>query len=33
MPGTRAGGLKTAQTNKAKYGEDYYKKMDIMKFI
>ena len=25
MAGTKAGGLKTAATNKAKYGEDYYK--------
>ena len=24
MAGTRLGGLKTAQTNKAKYGDDYY---------
>lgn len=24
MAGTRIGGLKTAQTNKTKYGEDYY---------
>ena len=27
MVGTRSGGLKTAATNKAKYGEDYYRKM------
>lgn len=24
MAGTKAGGLKTAATNKAKYGDDYY---------
>lgn len=24
MPGTRTGGIKTAQTNKLKYGEDFY---------
>lgn len=27
MAGTREGGFKTAQTNKAKFGEDYYKKI------
>lgn len=26
MAGTKAGGLKAAATNKAKYGEDFYKK-------
>lgn len=25
MPGTKAGGLKAAATNKAKYGEDFYR--------
>lgn len=25
MSGTRAGGAKAAQTNKAKYGDDFYK--------
>lgn len=25
MPGTKAGGLKAAATNKAKYGADFYK--------
>lgn len=27
MPGTVAGGLKCAATNKAKYGDDWYKKI------
>lgn len=27
MAGTKEGGLKAAATNKAKYGEDYYKKI------
>lgn len=27
MAGTKAGGLKTAQTLKAKYGDDYFSKM------
>ena len=27
MAGTKAGGLKTAQTNKLKYGEDFYKRL------
>jgi len=27
MAGTKEGGLKAAQTNKAKYGEDFYKKI------
>ena len=27
MAGTKAGGLKTAATNKARYGEDYYRKL------
>ena len=26
MSGTKAGGLKAAATNKAKYGEDFYRK-------
>ena len=26
MSGTKAGGLKAAQTNKKKYGDDFYKK-------
>jgi general stress protein YciG len=30
MAGTRKGGLKTAETNKAKYGDDFYKKMGAM---
>lgn len=27
MPGTKAGGLKAAQTNKEYYGDDFYKKI------
>lgn len=27
MSGTRAGGLKAAKTNKAKYGKDFYREM------
>lgn len=27
MPGTKAGGLKARETNKARYGQDYYKEM------
>ena len=27
MPGTKAGGLKAAQTNKKRYGDDFYRKM------
>ena len=27
MSGTKQGGLKTAQTNKEKYGEDYYSEL------
>lgn len=27
MPGTKAGGLKAAQTNKARYGKDFYAKL------
>lgn len=27
MSGTKSGGLKTAATNKAKYGESYYKRI------
>lgn len=27
MSATREGGIKTAQTNKAKYGEDFYKRI------
>lgn len=27
MPGSRAGGKAAAQTNKLRYGEDYYKKI------
>ena len=27
MSGTKKGGLKAAQTNKERYGKDYYKKM------
>ena len=27
MPGTRIGGLKTAETNKQRYGHDYYIKL------
>ena len=27
MAGTHTGGLKTAQTNKVKYGEDYYQRI------
>lgn len=27
MSGTKAGGLKTAQTNRRKYGDDYYSRM------
>lgn len=27
MPGNKAGGLKARDTNKARYGEDFYKKI------
>lgn len=27
MPGTKAGGKKAAATNKARYGDDWYKKI------
>lgn len=27
MPGTRSGGLKTNETNKERYGEDYYQRI------
>ena len=27
MAGTKAGGIKTAATNKSKYGKDFYKEM------
>lgn len=27
MPGTSCGGLRAAETNKKKYGEDFYKKI------
>ena len=27
MPGTKTGGLKAAETNKKKYGEDFYKRI------
>ena len=27
MPGTKVGGLKTVATNKARYGEDFYKRI------
>lgn len=27
MPGTKAGGLKASNTNRNKYGEDFYKKI------
>lgn len=27
MPGTRIGGLKAAQTNKERHGEDFYRKV------
>ncbi len=30
MPGTRVGGLKTVQTNKERYGEDFYKKIGTL---
>lgn len=30
MPGTRTGGLKTAETNKLKYGEDFYRKIGTL---
>lgn len=30
MGGTRASGLKTAITNKARYGQDYYRKMGAL---
>lgn len=30
MPGTRVGGLKTVETNKKRYGEDFYVKIGTM---
>lgn len=30
MPGTQAGGRKAAETNKARYGEDYYKRVGMI---
>lgn len=30
MPGTKAGGLKAAKTNKLKQGEDFYKRIGAM---
>ena len=30
MSGTLAGGAQAAQTNKAKYGEDFYKKIGVI---
>lgn len=27
MPGTKTGGLKAAETNKKKYGDDFYKRI------
>lgn len=27
MPGTKAGGMQAAKTNKEKYGDDFYKKI------
>ena len=29
MAGTKAGGIKTAITNKAKYGEDFYNRIGV----
>lgn len=30
MPGTRVGGLKTVQTNKERYGDDFYQKIGTL---
>ena len=30
MPGTRAGGLKAAATNRARYGDDFYQNIGII---
>ncbi len=30
MPGTKAGGVKAAKSNKRKYGEDFYKKIGAL---
>lgn len=30
MSGTKEGGKKTAETNKKKYGEDYYSKIGVV---